>query len=236
MSDRVVVLVQARAGSQRLPGKALRPLAGRPMLAHVLDRARSLGYDVVLATSVLDRDDGVAAVAAGCGIPVVRGSEWDVLGRMADAARLARADTVVRITGDCPLWAPDVGVRTLALYRETGGLGYVSNDTLVSGWPDGTDVEVFSASWLYLAAAQTREGRDWEYWQHDREHVTPWIRRHAPCLTLRSSEDWRAVKLSVDSSDDFARVQGVLSELNGGGQEWSATKQAYLRWREREAL
>lgn len=68
-----------------------------------------------------------------------------------------------------------------------------------------------------------------------REHVTPWMRLHAPHHILTSSEDWRSVKLSVDTAEDFERVQGILAHLNGGGLEWPATKSAYLRWKARAA-
>lgn len=223
MGDRILVLVQARMGSARLPGKALRPLAGRPLVLHALARAAAMGHPTWLVTSISDRDSLLAEAAREAGYRVWRGSEWDVLGRMAAAARAAEADTVVRVTGDCPLWAPDVGARVVALYRDHGASGYTSNDTTRTGWPDGTDTEVFPAGLLHAAAAAATD-------RMDREHVTPWMRRHGPNFSLASSEDWRTVKLSVDSPDDYTRVQGIMAELNGGGLEWPATRAAYERW------
>ena len=237
MTDRIVVIVQARTGSCRLPGKSLRPLAGRPMIQHVLQRVGAMGYPVWLATSVNGHDDNLAAVGEKSGCSVHRGSEWDVLRRVADTARLAGASVIVRVTGDCPLWAPDVGARVLQLYRDCGASGYASNDTMRSGWPDGLDVEVFAAELLYQAdervISRLGDPRDRpDHWP-DREHVTPWIRRNAPCVTLQSEEDWRGVKLSVDCAEDFARVQGVLTYARDGDLMWAATRAAYLRWKER---
>jgi spore coat polysaccharide biosynthesis protein SpsF (cytidylyltransferase family) len=221
----IVVLVQSRMGSSRLPGKALRILAGKSMVLHVLDRAASLGYPTWLATSLSDRDTLLAHTAMEAGYPVWRGSEWDVLGRMAALAEALKAETVMRLTGDCPLWAPDVGRRVLALYEEVRHEApYVSNDTAASGWADGLDTEVLPAGLLHLAATRAMD-------RMDREHVTPWVRRHYPTRTLRTSEAWAGEKLSVDCIEDFERVQGVMAWLNGGGTDWPATRAAYERWR-----
>ena len=194
------------------------------MVLHVLERAALLGYPTWLATSVSTRDDLLAETAGLAGYHVFRGSEWDVLGRMAAAAQAAAADVVVRVTGDCPLLAPDVSRRVVELYERQGG-GFASNDTLVSGWPDGLDTEVFKATFL-LAADRLAMSRT------DREHVTPWLRRQERWPVLRNEAgDWRHVKLSVDCHEDFERVQGVMACLNGGGTEWPATRAAYDRWK-----
>lgn len=221
MSPRVVVLVQARMGSRRLPQKSLRILQARPMIIHVLERASALGHDVCLATSMEASDELLAATVADAGYHVFRGSESDVLDRMASAARHMSADVVMRVTGDCPLLAPDVCAAVLGLWLEHEGIA--TNDTTCSGWPDGTDVEVFSAAVLQLAAVRaTKQGH--------REHVTPWIRRVVPHRVLTCDEDWRAVKLSVDDQSDFERVAGVMRYLPARRWLWSQTRQAYLAY------
>ena len=100
MRLRVVAVVQARLGSTRLPGKALLDLAGRPMLAHVLERAAAVpGIDqVVLATTVSPEDAALAELARAAGIACVRGGVDDVLDRFHAALAAHPADAVVRIT------------------------------------------------------------------------------------------------------------------------------------------
>lgn len=221
----IVTIVQARFGSSRLPGKATKPLAGRPILAHVLERAEAIGWPVLLATSEASPDDAVATIGQQAKIPVFRGSEWDVLGRLAAAARVAEARIVVRITGDCPLLAPDVAREVIQLYCQTGGIA--TNDTTVSGWPDGLDVEVFTAADLCEAAARATD-------RADREHVTPWLRRNRPHAVLKYSENWRELKLSVDTPADLARVKAISALLDGGGLEWAATRSACVAWLAKE--
>ena len=157
-------------GSSRLPGKVLEDLGGRPMLRFQLDRLAPLDVDhLVVATSTLARDDAIAEVAAAGGTPVVRGPEADVLERFLVALRTYPADTVVRLTGDCPLSDPGIIGEVVALHHERGA-DYTSN-VFPRTFPKGLDVEVVSADALRTAAAEATDAAE-------REHVTPYLYRH----------------------------------------------------------
>lgn len=220
MSQRVVCVVQARFGSSRLPGKALRPLQGRPVIAHVLERAQAIpGVDaLVLATTDQPRDDLLAEYAIGLGVAVFRGSENDVLDRMGVAAMLARADLVVRVTGDCPFLDPQIAADVIALQRKMGG--YAWNDTMHSGYPDGVDAEVFPMALLDEAHVKATS-------QRDREHVTPWIRDHHDVATLYAPFDYTWMKLSVDTFDDYQRACVIAQHLCRGQFALADTIAAY---------
>lgn len=213
----IVTIVQCRFGSSRLKGKALRPLAGRPMLDHVLERSIAIGFPVVLATSVNRHDNAVAKLGAKAGVTVFRGDEQDVLGRIAEAAADVEARVVIRVTGDCPLLAPDVARDVLRLYL-CAGVGIASNDTANSGWPDGLDVEVFQAADLYEAAERSTD-------QADREHVTTYIKRHIPHIVLPGPAEPppSKVKLSVDTESDYRRVGEIFSKIPKGELDWLST-------------
>ncbi len=220
MMERVVAIVQARQGSSRLPGKSLRPLSGKPLILHVLERARAIPgvVDVVLATSTHERDDLLAVTAVAAGFGTVRGSELDVLDRMLLAARVSKADHVMRVTGDCPLLAPDVAREVLQAYLTSPFPGhYVSNDTSRTGWPDGTDTEIFSMGMLESAARLASK-------PGEREHVTRWIRAATTCGALKCDRgDFSKLKLSVDDENDFQRVQQVYAHLKDGDMNFDAT-------------
>lgn len=214
MSDRVVCIVQARMGSSRLPGKALMALAGNPLILHVLARAQAIrGVDrVVLATSDTMREEPLMHLASQY-VPVVTGSEWDVLARMQKAATLHEADIVMRVTGDCPFLAPEVAREVLAHYRSNPlEAAYVSNDTTCSGYPDGTDVEVFSAAALNTAYQKATD-------RYDREHVTPWMRRMMLNGYIKNAVDYSRYKLSVDSPQDYEFATQVAGKLIVSGKE-----------------
>lgn len=230
---RVVTIVQARMDSARLPGKALRPLCGKPLVLHALERARAMGWMTWLATTDRPVDELLVETVVRAGFPVYRGPSADVLRRVLETAWASTCDVVVRVTGDCPLFAPDVGRAVAALYLQHRA-GIASNDTAKSGWPDGMDAEAFAVADLEKAD-RTVPAPDQPIHKDqraraalDREHVTPWLRRERPHHVLAAPADmrWKRTKLSVDSEEDFERVRQVMARLDGRGYEWAATSAA----------
>ncbi len=203
-----VAIVQARMGSTRLPGKVMRELAGKPMIAVLLERlARATRVDeIVLATSTDPRNDKLAALVTELGYRVVRGDEVDVMSRFLLAARQTKADVVVRITGDCPLVDPAVVDRVIDAYAASG-VDYCSNAAPPT-YPDGLDTEVFSLTALERAAAETDAA-------FDHEHVTPYLRMSGRFTTLnvQNAEDRSAMRLTVDEASDLAVMRGVFAHF-----------------------
>lgn len=205
---RSLVVVQARAGSTRLPRKVLMPLAGQPMLGFMLARLAGVHAGaLVVATSREPQDDAVAAVAADAGVAVVRGSESDVLSRFLDALDEYPADVVVRLTADCPLVDPALVDEALAVSAERAA-DYTSN-TLVRTYPDGLDIEVVRAGALRDAG---RESTD----PVEREHVTPFVYRRPERYRLAAMvgpEPLGGERWTVDTIDDLARIREIVAGL-----------------------
>ncbi|MCG2787555.1 MAG: glycosyltransferase family protein [Anaerolineae bacterium] len=173
---KTIAIIQARMGSSRLPGKVLLDIAGKPMIQHVIERtqrARSLD-SVTIATTTDPADDPVAAFALSMGVPCTRGSLHDVLDRYYQAAKTYSADTIVRITADCPLIGPQVIDQTVELLSSS----FISHPSDFScnrlpppfsrTFPIGLDVEVCTFSALERAWKESTK-------TFHREHVMPFL-------------------------------------------------------------
>lgn len=211
-----VAIVQARMGSNRLPGKVMLSLDCTPVLRHVVRRTDSAETvdDVVVATTDQRRDDILERYARREGAAVSRGSEDDVLGRMYDAADEHDADIVVRITADNPLLSPDVvdaGVRML----RRDDLDYVSNKTERT-FPAGLDVEVFTFESFRTVEQESETA-------HQREHVTPYYRKSdrfdVGSLTSDTTFETKKfrnrtdLRLTLDTPDDYELFSRIYNGI-----------------------
>jgi spore coat polysaccharide biosynthesis protein SpsF len=210
-----VAIIQARAGSTRLPGKVLRLLAGRTVLSHVVERVKAVaGVDrVVVATTTQSCDDELTQEALHSGAQVFRGSEQDVLSRYFSSASEAGADTVIRVTSDCPLLDPyvvsDMLDRFLKAAASGNGFDYMSNG-LRRTFPRGLDAEVFTMDALGVAHRSAKQS-------YEREHVTPYIYQHPEQFSINSFEaeaDLSHYRWTLDTEDDFAMLTRVFDALS----------------------
>ncbi|TND05920.1 MAG: hypothetical protein FD123_3611 [Bacteroidetes bacterium] len=205
-----IVIIQARMGSSRLPGKVLKLLAGKPQLQHLLDRlGRFTGSgSVIIATTDHPADDVLEQFCAEQEVKCFRGSEHDVLDRYYRAAKSAGASAgtpVIRVTSDCPLHHEDV-VRFALDEFERHELDYFSN-SFAPHYEDGCDTEVFRFDVLERARKEAKL-------LSQREHVTPFIKDSGLFLCGYKKYDSRyKYKLSVDTPEDHAAVEGIFEAL-----------------------
>lgn len=208
---KIVAIVQARLGSTRLPGKVLMEVLGKPLLGYLIDRVKTakLIHEVVVATTTLKNDDQIALFCEQMHVPCFRGSVDDVLERFLGAAQMLSADVIVRITGDCPLMAPEVIDKVVSRYlSHYPVVDYVSN-TLKRSYPRGLDVEVFSYTSLKTAADKARLASE-------REHVTPYIYHHSELFTTESvidNGDHSQLRWTVDTPEDFELISKLIAAL-----------------------
>lgn len=205
---KIVAIVQARMGSTRLPDKVMRQISGVPMIELLLSRlSKSKQLDqIVLATSSDERNDPLVEHVQKLGYICVRGSENDVLDRYLVAARQARADVVVRVTGDCPLIDPTLVDQAIEKFK-ADGVDYLSNAAPAS-YPDGLDTEVFTLQALEKAGRESQE-----VFEH--EHVTPYLRKPGLFKTssLVNSEDLSGLRWTVDEPEDFEVVSKIFANF-----------------------
>lgn len=204
----LLVVIQARMGSTRLPGKVLADLGGRPALALQLERLRGLECDhLAVATSDQPGDDPVATLAEQMGAEVVRGPEDDVLARFGVAVRRFDPQDLVRLTGDCPLSDPTIVKATVTLHRSSGA-DYTSN-VFPRSYPKGLDVEVAARDAFDIAVEEATD-------PYEREHVMPFLYRHPERFALAnlgSGIDAGAEWWTLDTPEDLQRLRHMVATV-----------------------
>lgn len=210
---RCVIISQARTGSTRLPRKVLLRVKGRTLLEWHVERLKrcAAATEVVVATTTHAVDNVVVSEAERLGVRWYRGPEDNVLSRFLGAAREARAESVARVTSDCPLWDPGVGAEVIAALARDESVDYASN-CLERTYPRGLDTEVL---WMDVLERMARSAVPGE--GPEREHVTYMIHTTRPTLFVRRSvTDSRSnsdLRWCVDTREDFASVDAVLTGL-----------------------
>lgn len=209
MSKRKVgIIIQARMGSKRLPGKVLKTLAGKPMIQWIVERllACKKADILIVATTNSEKDRSLRMFLDGLDVEVFCGSEEDVLDRYYMCALQYGLDVVVRATGDNPFVDPRECDRLINYYFEHG-LDYATGISETGGYPKGVGVEVLS---LKSLGVSWRKGR----LPHHREHVNEYIlenpskfvQKKIP-ITLDKSHP--LISLTVDSEEDFQKANSI---------------------------
>ncbi len=245
MNPRTIAIIQARMSSTRLPGKVLLDIAGEPMLARVIERAKraKLVDDVVLATTTDPSDDPVAEFCAERGYNFTRGSLNDVLDRYYQAAKEYDADVIVRLTADCPVLDPDIvdetiqvlGIRDQELgVTEEMPFDFVANrlpPPMGRSFPIGLDTEVCTFTALEKAWQEATE-------KHQREHVMPYLYENTTLNTenrllhagtsprgfkialVNHHPDHGSLRWTVDTPEDLEFIQEVFARFDNDDFGW----------------
>lgn len=218
----VCCVIQARMASKRLPSKVMMEAAGKPLLQHVIERVQACPEidEVIVATTNLPEDqvilDWCEAHKLKClgWTRVMADGHNDVLARYWLAAQLTKAETFVRVTCDCPCWAPNLGsqvIRNSFIWESA----ICSN---VQQTVDGFDTEVFTREMLLMADAGACS-------LDERQHVTRWMYRHAIGAGFCDHRPQvGGYKLSVDTEQDLRLVQYVLEHVEN--YSWQET----IKW------
>ena len=210
---KVLCIVQARMGSERLPGKVLKPILDKPMIMHVLDRLKKSRYidEIVLATSQQDEEKPLVEAVQKNGYQVFRGEENYVLKRYIDTYRKYGGDVIVRITGDCPLIDPQIVDHVISYYL-TYDYDYVRLD-VTETFIRGFDVEVFSSKALEKAYEEVDKMNNESY----KEHVTLYMYTNQAKFKVGYVEGQelynKNYRLCVDTKEDFEVVERVYGHF-----------------------
>ena len=214
---RIVAVIQARMGSTRLPGKVLRPVAGKPLLWHIVHRLKAcrLIEDIAIATTTNPLDEAIVEWGAAAGVTVVRGPEDDVLARFARAAEVLDADIVVRVSSDAPfLDAGFIDHLVASMIEQDGDYVLMEEGTLCGH--EGVDPLTRRA----LDKLMMDAGND----PAAREHVTGYFKLHPEFVKIARAAPYPALardggRLTIDTPDDLAFVEAVHARMDAKAGE-----------------
>lgn len=206
--------IQVRLGSSRLPGKAMLPILGRPMLFRQIERLRAAKTidEIIIATTTSAMDDEIASLGDSLGIKVYRGSEHDVLSRIGGLLRHHNVDVHVEMLGDSPLPDPQIVDEVVTYFLQHRHLyDFVSNDLTVT-YPPGLEVKVYSAETLLACDSLVAEDDPL------REHVSLHIVKRPEKFRLKNLKapadlSFPNIYLEVDTDLDLALIREIFSAL-----------------------
>lgn len=207
----IIAIIQARMGSTRFPGKVMKNILGKPVLIHDLGRIRRMKSikGIVVATTTLEDDDIIEETVRNYDedIYIYRGDTYNVLDRYYNAAKMCKADAIVRITSDCPLIDPNVSDKVVEAFLENN-CDYCCNN-MPRTYPHGLDTEVFSFNSLEDAWKSANS-------HYEKEHVTPYIREHPEKFKLcnvKNEVDLKHLRWTLDYPEDFEFIKEIYNRL-----------------------
>jgi spore coat polysaccharide biosynthesis protein SpsF len=224
MAEKILIIVQARMSSNRLPNKVLLPILGETLLYRMIERLMMIQQraQIIIATSENPEDDVIKTEAEFIGVPCFRGSLNNLLDRHYQAALKYGADIVVKIPSDCPLIDPrivDKGLDYFLQHRED--FDYVSN-LHPATYPDGNDVEIMTMECLSKAWHEAKRPLEWE-------HTTPYIWENPDQFSIGNFR-WEtgldysmSHRFTIDYRKDYFFIKNVFEELYPTNPRFSMT-------------
>lgn len=212
---KILCIIQARMGSERLKGKVMKTVLGKPMITYTLNRTMKSRYidQVVLATSDQETENPMVDYLTNEGYHVFRGSENNVLSRYVEAKNAFGGDIIIRITGDCPCIDPVV-IDQIITYFLAHEFDYVRVD-VPDSFIRGFDVEIFTGKALDKVYEISKSiAGDSPY----KEHVTLYMYRHPNDFYISTFKGYglynRSYRLCVDTPIDFELITTIYEHFN----------------------
>lgn len=215
---KIGAVIQARVGSSRLPRKIMKKIEGKTVLDHVITRVnQSTRIDeIIVATTLHERDSVIESEALKCGVKVFRGSEEDVLSRYYYAAKQNKLDVIVRITSDCPLIDPVLLDDIIQFYQSNNYdiITNAGNELDKRTYPRGLDIEIFSVEILENAYYNAEE-------KYQREHVTPYIyEKYRDVYIYKNDIDYSKFRWTLDTAEDLQLITEIYKRLYHGKHDF----------------
>ena len=220
--SKVVLIIQARMSSTRLPGKSMMPLADKPLVYRMVERLKKCKKvdEIVIATSDQPEDKVLVDLASELGVSSFQGNLLDVRDRYLKTAEKSNADFIIRIPADNPM--PDANEidKLIEFHLVHNPQGFSSNLAQVnnSGYLDGIGAEIFSTKLLQESVARSNSDIVKEHVHRnffDYSTQTPVDASWCPIASPKAPAELRRpdIILDVNTMDDYTKIKRIYDHL-----------------------
>lgn len=206
---KIVATIEARMTSKRLPGKVMLRVKKKPLLEHLVERLKKINDidEIILCTTKNKKDDVLVNKARDLNIKFFRGSENNVLGRVASAIQRYKGNIVVQITADCPIIDYKIIKRAISIFKKNN-YDCVSN-SFVRSFPDGMDVSIIKAKSLYKANTLSKS-------KMHKEHVSLFIKDNPTIFKIKNyiankKNYWPQLGVTLDEKKDYLLIKKIIN-------------------------
>ena len=225
----MLVIIQARYNSERLPGKVLKVLSNETILSRTINRiskSRKVS-SITVATSVQNFDDPIEVHAKTLGVDVFRGDLEDVGWRLLAAAKSQNSKSFIRISADSPFIDWRILDHAINIFN-------ISNPDLVTNifprtFPKGQSIEIIKTNALAKICCKSRTF-------HEKEHVTPYFYNHYQQFNLvsfTSGQDYSSSNHCIDTQEDFNLSEKLIDQHHVVDQKWQELDQLLIQNKKR---
>lgn len=217
--QKIGVIVQARMGSTRLPGKVLKELGKNEKVLDVLIKRLKISKyldEIIIATTPAKENKLIIDVANDHKVSHFIGSEEDVLSRYYEAAKKFNLNVIIRVTSDCPFIDPKILDDMISFYMKNN-YDYIRNIDATTNFPRGFEIEIFNFKVLekIFSLAKT---------QPEKEHVTYFIDTHPEMFTiydynLKNLKKFNNLRLTIDEKEDLMLCREIYDRLKKNGKK-----------------
>ncbi len=210
MPKRIFGCIQARMGSERLPGKVIKPLCSKPIIEHIIDRLNAVEEisGIILATTIDPRNDALEEIAKEKDILIYRcPDENDIALRLKGCFELAACDALLKVNADCPLVDPRVMSLMAKSYAGDNSLDYISNRIKYT-FPLGLSCELISKTAINWCNDNLKT-------PEEREYATNKIKNSPDLFKAKSiehEEDLSHLNLCIDTQEDLDLLEEIFKK------------------------
>lgn len=210
-SENLIIVIQARLGSSRLPEKVMAPILGKPLIWHLVNRLKKISSvsNIIISTTNEKKDEKLIKFAQSEKILIGSGKVDDIIDRLYQTCKKFNPTAIVKINGDCPLVDPALIEAGIKIYLNSKDKPDLVTNALEDTFPEGTQFGIFN---FYTLEKLWKE-IDEPFW---REYFFRYIVEHKhefKIIGMKNEKDLSLLRWTVDYKEDLEFVEKIYEAL-----------------------